>query len=306
MSKKIILTGATGLIGQKLHTKLVEQGDEVTIFTRMGNGLKRNILNNTEIIKWNYNNPEEWKNNLEGKDAIIHLAGSNLAARRWNDKYKREIYNSRILSTRNIVNAIKSSKEKPELLLTTSAVGIYGDRGDELLAEDSKNGNDFLAEVCNDWENEAAKVEESEVRRISLRIGPVLSKNGGALKRILIPFKLFVGGPLGNGNQWFPWIHEEDVLSIFIHVLNKKSLKGPVNASSPTPVTMKQFANTLGKLMKRPAFFSVPKFIIKLVAGEITDSVLSSQRISVTKLLNSGFKFRFEDLEKALKNLLDK
>lgn len=306
MNRKIVLTGATGLIGKNLHKKLLSQGNKVTIFTRNRNAINNIISDSTEIVEWDYNKPELWKDYIEGKDVIIHLAGANLAGKRWNDNYKKEIYNSRILSTRNLVNAIKDSKAKPELFITTSAVGIYGDRGDEQLAEETGSGDDFLARVCIDWEREAAKVEEFGVQRVSLRIAPVLSLKEGLLKRFLLPFKLFVGGPLGNRKQWLPWIHEDDITRIFIHTLNERSLMGAVNSSAPNPIRMKEFTTTLGKVMNRPAIFPVPKFILQLFAGEIANPILSSQKISVKKLINSGFNFEFDNLEKALRNLLGK
>jgi uncharacterized protein (TIGR01777 family) len=293
MNRKIILTGATGLIGQNLCAKLISQGDEITIFTRNPGGAKKIILDETEIVEWNHNNPDEWKDYLEGKDAIIHLAGASLAAKRWNENYKLEIY-----------NAIRNCGVKPKVFITASAVGYYGNRGDDLLIEESQPGEDFLAKLCYDWENEAEKVEQFDVRNVSLRIGLVLSKKGGVLKQFLIPFKLFIGGPLGNGNQWFPWIHIDDLLNILVYTLNNESLKRSVNSVSPGIVKMKDFASTLGNVLHRPSLFPVPKLLLRIIAGEIADSIVSGQRISVDKLLKSGFDFKFDNLTDALKDLL--
>jgi uncharacterized protein (TIGR01777 family) len=220
-------------------------------------------VDHSEIVEWNHNNPDEWKDYLEGKDAIIHLAGASLAAKRWNENYKLEIYKSRIESTKNLVNAIRKCEVKPKVFITSSAVGYYGNRGDDLLIEENQPGEDFLAKLCYDWENEAEKVERSDVRNVSLRIGFVLSQKGGVLKQFLIPFKLFIGGPLGNGNQWFPWIHIDDLVNILVYTLNNESLKRSVNSVSPGIVKMKDFASTLGNVLHRPSLFPVPKLLLR-------------------------------------------
>ena len=304
MNKEIIITGATGLIGKALSTVLIKQNDKITLFTRNPENAERIVKGAKEYVRWNYKNPEEWKKFLEGKDAIIHIAGANLAARRWDAKYKEVIYNSRIVSTKELVTAIERCKIKPGVFITASAIGIYGNRGDELLTEKSMPGNDFLSKLCYDWEREAEKVERFGVRRVSLRIGLVLSKEGGVLKQLLTPFKLFVGGHLGNGKQWFPWIHIDDLVSVFIHAINNKSVRGPINCTAPGIVTMKEFTKTLGRVLNRPALVPVPRAALKIIIGEITESVLSGQKVSANKLLNSRFNFQFGKLEDALKNLL--
>ncbi|MCH7962443.1 MAG: TIGR01777 family protein [Bacteroidetes bacterium] len=306
MNNKIIVTGATGLIGRILCSKLLEQGNEITIFTRNPEAAKKTIKFAKKYVKWNYNNPEEWKDYLNETDSIIHLAGTNLGAKRWNYKFKKELFNSRIESTRQLVNTIKNCENKPKSFITASAVGFYGDRGEEVLIEKSNPGKDFLSNLCSEWEKEAEKIEDQNVRRVSLRIGLVLSSEGGVLKKFLPPFKIFLGGPLGNGKQWFPWIHIEDLINILIHTIKTESLQGPVNIASPGIVRMKDFATSLGKVLQRPSFFQVPKFILKIAVGEFANAIVSGQKVSVDKLLNSGYNFRFTDLENALKNLLEK
>jgi hypothetical protein len=304
--KKIIVTGATGLIGRKLCSKLLEQGNEITIFTRNPEAAKKVIKGAKKYVKWNYHKPEEWKDYLNETDSVIHLAGTNLGAKRWNNEFKKELFNSRIESTRQLVNEIKKCRDKPKSFVTASAVGYYGDGGDEVLIEKSNPGKDFLSNLCYEWEKEAEKIEDQNVRRVSLRIGLTLSSEGGVLKKLLPPFKIFLGGPLGNGKQWFPWIHIEDLINIIIHAIKTDSLLGPVNIASPGIVRMNDFATSIGKVLQRPSFFQVPKFILKIAVGEFADAIISGQKVSVDKLLKSGFNFRFADLENALKNLLNK
>ncbi|QQS35188.1 MAG: TIGR01777 family protein [Ignavibacteriales bacterium] len=304
MKKKIIVTGATGLIGKKLCDELICKGNDVYIFTRDVLSAKKIISTATDYINWDYKNPELWKQHIEGKDAVIHLAGASVAGKRWNDEYKRVIRDSRIVSTKNLAEAIVQCEIKPKAFLTSSGSGYYGNRGNEILGENDNGGKDFLAQVCKDWESSASIVESKGVRRVSIRTGIVLSNQEGALKKMLLPFKLFVGGPLGSGKQWFPWIHIDDIVNLYIHSIENESVKGAINASSPEQISMKDFAKTLGKVLKRPSLFPVPELVLKVVIGEVASEIISSQRLDVSKVLNTGFKFRFEKLENALGDLL--
>lgn len=253
---------------------------------------------------WDYNNLNQWIKELENADTIIHLAGANLGAKRWTAEYKRQIYDSRIISTRNLIEAIKSLEQKPKVFICASAVGYYGDRTDEILKEDSTKGNDFLAKLCCDWEIEAKQAEQLGVRRVSVRTGLVLMKDEGVIKQLLFPFKFFLGGSLGNGKQWFPWIHIDDIVGIYLQSIENINLNGVVNAASPGIVRMKEFAKTFGSILKRPSFFPIPKFAIKIVAGEFGEYAVMSQRVSVEKILNNSYKFKFEKLEDALRDIL--
>ncbi len=304
MKKKIIVTGATGLIGKKLCDELILKGNDVIIFTRNVFSAKKTIPNANDYIEWDYTKPEIWKQHIEGKDAVIHLAGASVAGKRWNDEYKSVIRDSRIVSTKNLAEAIVQCTAKPKVFITSSGSGYYGDRGNEILSENDNDGKDFLPQVCKDWESAASLVESNGVRRASIRTGIVLSNEEGALKKMLLPFKLFVGGHLGNGKQWFPWIHIDDIVNLYVHSIENESVNGAINASSSHQVTMKDFANTLGKVLKRPSLFPVPVLILKIVIGEVASEIISSQRLDVTKILKSGFKFRFEKLEDALNDLL--
>ena len=304
MNRNITLTGANGFIGQKLFARLIETGEKVTIFTRDQAIAKQKLKGAIQYVEWNYNSPERWKQYLCNQDAIIHLAGANLGAKRWSAAYKNELVKSRINSTKNIVNVINNCHSKPSVFITASATGYYGNRGEELLTEESLPGNDFLADLCFQWEREAANIEKQNVRRISLRIGPVLSDKEGMLKKIITPYRLFLGGKFGNGRQWFPWIHIDDLINIFIYLLNNDFMRGPINCVSPGIVRMKDFSKELSRVLHRPSFIKVPELVLKAAVGEIANVILASQNVSEKKLVRSGFNFEFPDLKSALRNLL--
>jgi uncharacterized protein len=302
--KKIMITGATGSIGRNLAKQLIARGDEVIVFTRNPEDAQKKIPNASKYIKWQYDRIDEWMNQLNGVDIAVHLAGANLSARRWNRAYKKLAYDSRIIGTRNIVEAIKTVKQKPKAFICSSAVGIYGSRYDEVLNEDSLLGNDFLARLCSDWENEAKQVEAINVRRVSIRTGPVLMKDEGVIKQLLLPFKMFIGGPLGNGRQWLPWIHIDDIVGIYTFAIDNTQMSGAINAASPGIVRMTDFAKVFGKILRRPAFFHIPKFAMRIVAGEVADYVVMSQRTSVDKIINAGYSFKYQNLEETLRDLV--
>ncbi|RPI64589.1 MAG: TIGR01777 family protein [Ignavibacteriales bacterium] len=305
MSKRIVVTGATGLIGRKLVRALIQRGDNVIVFSRDAEKAKSFFPKAMESVEWNYQHPEQWKYKIERSDAVVHLAGVNLFAKRWNDEFKRVVLESRELSTKNLVEAIKSCTNKPEVFVSASGIGYYGDCGETVLNENSAKGNDFLANVCEVWENESVNVEESGVRSVQIRTGLVLSTEDGALKQMLPPFKFFIGGYLGNGKQWASWLHIDDIVEIYLHAIDNSSLTGSLNATAPNPIRMKEFAQTLARVLHRPSLFPVPKFILRLVVGEASEVVLASQRIDVKKLVESGYKFKFEILEDALRDLLN-
>jgi hypothetical protein len=307
MTKKhIVITGATGLIGRSLCTFLKNKGDEITVFTRDIENGKKVLPLITSFVEWNYRKPELWQDELNGKDAVIHLAGANVFGKRWSAKYKRIILESRKNATRNLVSAISGIKNKPGVFISSSAIGYYGNQGSQIITEDSPAGNDFLAHVCKVWEKEASLVEKSGVRRVSIRTGIVLSTEEGALKKMLPAFRLFAGGPLGNGNQWVPWIHLDDLIQIYLFSLDNNKISGGVNASSPNPVTMNEFSKTLGKVLHRPSLFPVPEFVLKFAVGEGAQPILSSQRVIPKKLLDNSFQFKYNHLEPALSSLLVK
>jgi hypothetical protein len=303
MRRKIAITGATGLIGRELCRKLHEEGDEVTVFTRGIKKGKELFPYLTDFVEWDYNKPELWKNELNGKDTVVHLAGANIFGERWTNSYKRTIMDSRKSATKILVDSIGELKNKPKTFISSSAVGYYGDKGNDIITEESPSGTDFLSMVCRSWEFEAKQVEKFGVRRVSIRTGIVLSSKEGALKKMLLPFRLFAGGSIGKGDQWFPWIHIEDIINVYLFVLNNE-ISGVLNGTSPNPVTMREFAKTLGKVLHRPSFFTVPEFVLKLAVGEGAQSILSSLRVIPQKLIKNSFKFKYDHLEPALTSLL--
>ena len=302
--KNIVITGATGLIGQSLCAALTKIGHDVTVFTRDVKKGRKFLPYIDNFVELNYRRPELWADELNGKDAIIHLAGANVFGKRWSDNYKSTIMESRKIATRNMVNACANLSVKPGVFITSSAVGFYGDRSDQLLTEESPSGNDFLANVCKVWENESSQIDRLGIRRVNIRTGIVLSLDDGALKKMIVPFKLFLGGPLGNGKQWFPWIHIEDLVNIYLFTLNNTNISGPVNAVSPNPVTMNEFAKTLGNILHRPSIFKVPEFVLKLAVGQGAQTILASQRVIPQKLIAHSFEFKYINLQKALNSLL--
>ena len=304
MSKRIVITGATGLIGSHITKKLIERKDEVIVFSRSPEKAEKKLPNAHDYVEWSYDEIGEWKKSIDGADVVIHLAGENVMAERWNEEHKQRVLKSREIGTRNIVEAIKESSNKPEVLICASAIGIYDDSPEAEYDEDGKHGDDFLTEVTEKWEAEAEKVEDAGVRRVSIRTGIVLDKNEGALAQMLTPFKFFVGGPIGSGKQWMSWIHIDDIANLYLFAIDNKDVQGVLNGTAPNPVRMNEFAKTLGKVMNRPSFFNVPKFVLKIVLGEGAGSVLRGSKIIPAKTKEAGFSFKFSELDNALREVL--
>ena len=290
---KVVIGGANGLIGSELSGALRARGDEVVALVRKPRAL-------TEL-KWDGRSVPAGA--MDGADAGVNLSGASIAARRWSEAYKKEILDSRVESTRAFVEAMRAARARPRVFVNASAVGAYGGRGDEELTEESARGADFLAGVCKQSEAEALRAEELGVRTVLLRTGVVLALQGGALKQMLPPFKAFVGGPLGNGRQWFPWVHLADELGIILWALDG-TVRGPVNAVAPNPVRMKDFAQALGAALHRPALFSVPALVLKLGLGEMAEVLLEGQRAVPRKALSGGYRFRYGELDAALRDLV--
>ena len=304
MSKHIVLTGATGLIGRRLYNALRSRGDSVTVLTRNTDKAAKTFSDATRILLWAPGVAGEWKSAIDGAHAVVHLAGEPIAEERWTDEYKKRIHDSRVLGTRDIVSAIEAAEKKPTVLLSASAVGYYGDTGESEVDERSPAGDDFLADTCTEWEREAQRAEASGTRVVITRMGIVLAEDGGALEKLLTPFKMFAGGPVGNGEQWFPWVHIDDVVGIMLHAIDNAEVTGVLNAVSPGIVRNRDFAVALGEALRRPARFSVPAFVVKLALGELGETLLGGQRAHPVRTLESGYAFRYETINAALGDLV--
>ncbi len=297
---KIFISGGTGFVGTFLVRYLLDIGHSV-IATGSSSTHESVDHENFLFISADTTKKGPWQDSLNNIDALINLAGRTIF-NRWSERYKKEIYNSRILTTRNLVEAMPD--DKAVVLCSTSAVGYYGDRGEEILKEDAGPGNDFLATVSMDWEKEALLAERKGARVAIMRFGVVLGKNGGALLKMIPAFKSFAGGPVGSGDQWFPWIHMDDLISAMVHIIENQDMKGPVNFCAPNPVRNRDFAKALGKVLGRPSFMRTPSFMIRTLMGEMGTALLGSQRTVPDKLLKNGFEFQYPDVEKALGHLL--
>ncbi|MGR3218416.1 MAG: TIGR01777 family oxidoreductase [Candidatus Anammoxibacter sp.] len=297
----IAVTGASGLIGSALVSFLAVKGHTVHKIVRS------NAQENGSEIDWLPENGGWDTAFTGGLDAVVHLAGENIASNRWTKKKKEKIRNSRIIGTRRLCEKILKLDKHPNVFVCASAIGFYGDRGNEVLTEESSIGDCFLSEVCEKWEEEAAAVAGANIRVVNLRFAMVISSRGGAVQAMLPAFKKGVGGRLGSGKQYVSWVLIDDAVNAIHHVLTDDSLSGPVNVSSPNPVTNKVFTKTFGKIIRRPTFIPMPAFSARLAFGEMADELLlASTRVEPAKLINSGFKFEYPEIEDALRNVLVK
>lgn len=303
---RVVITGGSGLIGGALARDLGAAGHDAVVLSR--DPAKVRLSAGVRAMPWDGRTAAGWGSLLDGGTAIVHLAGESIAAGRWTADRKRRIRDSRVRSGLAVLQAIREAKEKPRALLQGSAVGYYGPRGDEELREDSPAGSDFLAGVCVDWEASTAEAEALGVRRVLLRTGVVLDRDGGALPKMALPFKLMAGGPLGNGHQWFPWIHRADEVGAIRFLLEHGDLdgaRGPFNLTAPHPVTNRELTRILARVLHRPGFLPAPAFGLRLLLGEMADMLLHGQRAVPSRLLELGYAFRHPDAEEALRSLLD-
>lgn len=297
---KIVVGGASGLIGKRLVKQLKARGDEVVALVRAGTAAAASGVTTAE---WDGRSQSAWAAQVDGADAVVNLAGANVSGKRWSAQYKQEILDSRVDSTRALVEAMSAAKARPRVFVSASAVGYYGGRGDELVDESAKAGTDFLASVCAAWEACAQKAEPLGVRVVRIRTGVVLASEGGALPMMLPPFKAFIGGPPGSGKQWMPWIHIDDEVALFLWALDH-DLRGPINAAAPGAQTMNEFCKTLGGVLHRPSWAKVPAAALKLIIGEFAGVLIEGQHVIPKAAEESGFQFQYRESGPALTNLL--
>lgn len=296
----ILIAGANGFIGTSLCRALAEQGQSLTAVARDPVRASASLPKGTRVVAWS--SPDLAKAVGEA-ETLINLAGSSVVGKRWTPAYKQELRDSRIDATRKIVEAMVAGGGRGQTLINASAVGYYGDTGDLTVTEETPPGKDFLSDLCVAWEAEARKAEAAGSRVVLLRTGVVLGE-GGALKQMLLPFKLGIGGPVGSGRQWMPWVHRDDVAGAVQWVIAQKDLRGPINVSTPNPVTNREFARTLGKVLHRPAVMPVPGFALKLMFGEFAEALLTGQRQLPKALQASGYTWKYPLLERALQSIL--
>ncbi len=305
---RVLITGGTGLIGRALIDLLLPDGHEIIVLSRHPD--RAALPAGVQVIGWDARSAQGWAQWVEGADAVVNLAGESIAGKgpipsRWTADRKRRIRESRLNATRAVVEAIGMAGEKPKVLVQGSAVGFYGGRTDDVvLDEDAPPGDDFLAKVAVQWEAASEPVEGWGVRRAIARTGLVLSAQGGSLPPTMLPFRFFLGGPLGNGLQWWPWIHIRDEARAIRFLIEEPRASGPFNLVAPNPVTNREFALVLGKVMGRPAFIPTPAFVLRLALGEMADLLLKGQRAVPKRLQELDFEFEFPELESALRDLL--
>jgi uncharacterized protein (TIGR01777 family) len=306
---RVVITGGTGLVGRALSANLASDGHEVIVLSRSPERATH-LPDGVRAERWDARTAEGWGHVADGADAIVNLAGANLAGEhffpsRWTDERKRLIRDSRVHAGQAVVQAVEQANQKPGVVVQASGIGYYGPSGDEIITEDAPAGHGFLARfAAEDWEPSTSAVEAIGVRRVVVRSAGVLDPNEGALWRLLLPFRLFVGGPMGSGDQWFPWIHIEDEAQAIRFLIEHEEAGGPFNLVAPEPLTNAQFARALGRVMGRPSWIPIPGFALKLAFGEVASVLLEGQRALPKRLQELGFEFRFPTAEAALKDLL--
>ncbi len=299
---KVAITGATGFVGKRLVEQLQARRDQPLILTRNRDTASK-AFPNLEVVAYTPTKSGSWQEAISGCDAVVHLAGEPIAESRWTLKQKQEILNSRQLSTQKIVEAIAKANPKPAVLVNASAIGYYGTSETAIFDETSASGNDFLAEVCQKWEAEAQKVKELGVRLVILRLGIVLG-DGGALAKMIPPFKLFAGGPLGTGKQWFSWIHRDDLVNLIIEALTRSDFEGVLNATAPNPIRMSELCQILGDVLNRPSWLPVPSFALEALLGEGAQVVLEGQQVLPKRTTSYSFNYQYPTLKQALEEIV--
>jgi len=305
---RVFLTGGTGLVGSRLIKRLREGQHEVVLLTRRPDTARDKFGNALTVVSGDPTQPGGWMDAAADADAVVNLAGENVFARRWNDAFLQVIRDSRVRSTDLVMQALgknpRTPAGTPKVLVNASAIGYYGPHGDEELTEESPPGNDVMAQMCIAWESAARKAEAFGVRVAVIRIGVVLDKEGGALKQMLTPFKMYAGGPVGSGRQWMSWIHNEDLAGLIVFALKNGQASGPVNGTAPEPVRNREFATALGRAVHRPSFLPTPAFALRIMLGKVAQVVTTGQRVFPARAKQLGYAFKFPQIGEALRDLL--
>jgi uncharacterized protein (TIGR01777 family) len=306
---RVFVTGGTGLIGHRLINRLLARGDKPVVLTRRFAAARQLLGPETELVEGDPMKPGDWQAAAADCDAVINLAGENLFNRRWNEQFKALLADSRIQATQNVVQALgrkpRRGDGQPKALVNASAIGYYGAQEDDRqLTEDSPPGGDFQAKLCVDWEQAARAGEAAGLRVAVMRVGLVMDTEGGPLAKLLTPFKLCVGGPIGNGRQYMSWIHRDDMVGLFLLALDNPQASGPLNGTAPHPVSNRAFSKALGKAIHRPAFLPTPRFALRLALGEVADVATTGQRVFPRRPLALGYAYQFPDIDAALAELL--
>jgi len=306
MLKRVIIVGGTGFIGRALCRNLIRADYDVVLLSRRCERPEEFNDLAVQMAPWNPSDPEQWSSIFHGATAVVNLAGENIAAGRWTRAKKQRILESRVNAAAPVIKAVRKAEHKPEVVIQASAVGYYGDRGEEMIDENSTPGSGFLAEVCRQWEEPVSDLSSCSMRFAIIRIGPVLGTKGGFLPRVLWAFDNFLGGHPGNGKQWFSWIHIEDVVAAVRFLIENPKAQGVFNLTAPQPVRAKDFYRLLGKFMQRPSFAPMPGLALKLFLGDMArELLLAGSRVFPRKLLRENYSFRFDTAESALKNLVE-
>ncbi|MBX2989920.1 MAG: TIGR01777 family oxidoreductase [Bacteroidetes bacterium] len=297
---KIVIAGGTGFIGRNVMEHFAASSHSVVLLSRNPAAVKVPQWPNVHVVKWDGRTAGAWYSEIEGADAIVNLAGESIGGKRWTSNQKQKILESRINATRALIESVNRAKKKPPVLINGSAVGYYGPVESDDVTESHARGNGFLADVCEAWERVALSAQQYGTRVVLLRTAVVIGGGSVALEKLSLPFKLYVGGPIGSGRQWFPWIHVNDVMRAIQFAIESESISGPLNLAAPEPSTMKQFCRALGKAMQRPSWAPVPGFILKIALGEMSSMILTGQKVVPSKLLQHGYSFIFPKLDGAL------
>ena len=304
---QVFITGGTGLIGSRLVRRLLTRGDRPVVLTRREFAAEKMFGKDVRVLEGDPMRPGPWQDAAAECDAVVNLAGENLFKHRWNDVFKAVILDSRIKSTENVAAALarkpRADDGRPKTLVNASAIGYYGPHGDEELTEDSPPGSDFLADVCVKWEQAARAAETTGVRCALVRIGVVLDKKGGALAQLWTPFRMGLGGPVGDGKQWMSWIHHEDMTGVLLFALDNAGVAGPVNGTAPNPVTNREFSTALGRALHRPSFLPMPRVALRAMLGEAADVIAAGQRVLPKRTLALGYGFKYPQIDAALADI---